>query len=329
MAPSDSAPLRLEFSVSDNLAGSRLDTFLAQQLPQVSRSQIRRLIDAGHVQVDGRRPKVAYRLNRQQQVSVELAELPRDTPQPENIPLEILYEDEFLAAVNKPPAMVVHPAKGHWAGTLVSALAYHFNQLSSAGGPTRPGIVHRLDRDTSGVVLVAKTDQVHAALAQQFQQRTVEKEYLAIVCGLPDRDRQQIQQPIGAHPYQREKMAIRAGHSTSRQASTFIEVRQRFDRFALVAALPKTGRTHQIRLHLAHIGHPVLCDRLYGGRAQITRGQLLGTSGSQQDDQVLLGRQALHALCIKLAHPSSGRPLEIQAPLPSDMQATIEALQSH
>ena len=192
---------------------------------------------------------------------------------PENIPLDILYEDEWLAAINKPPGMVVHPAKGHWAGTLTSALQFHFDTLSGAGGPTRPGIVHRLDRDTSGVFVVAKTDRAHFALADQFEQRTVEKEYFALVCGNPDRDRDLIDLPIGVHPYQREKMAIRRDHPTSRpaQRSTKSSSDSRaLQRFAL---MPKTGRTHQIRVHLSSIGCPVLCDRYYGGRTVLTRGR--------------------------------------------------------
>ena len=149
-------------------------------------------------------------------------------PHPEEIPLDILYEDEHIIAVNKPPGMVVHPARGHWSGTLASALSFHFRQLSSVGGPTRPGIVHRLDRDTSGVMVVAKTDPMHFALAAQFEARTTEKEYFAITAGVPDRDRDFVEQPIGIHPQQREKMAIRAGHTTSREATTFYEVLERF-----------------------------------------------------------------------------------------------------
>ena len=182
-----------------------------------------------------------------------------------------------IAAVNKPPGMVVHPAKGHWAGTLAAALQFHFDQLSTAGGATRPGIVHRLDRDTSGVMVVAKTDEAHMRLAEQFEARTVEKEYFALCAGVPGRDRDLIDLPVGAHPYHREKMAIRHDHATSRTAQTFYEVVERFDGFSAIKALPKTGRTHQIRLHLASIGCPVLCDRLYGGRSQITRGELSRT----------------------------------------------------
>jgi 23S rRNA pseudouridine1911/1915/1917 synthase len=233
--------------------------------------------------------------------------------------------------------MVVHPARGHWSGTLASALSFHFQQLSQVGGPTRPGIVHRLDRDTSGVMVVAKTDPMHYALAAQFEARTTEKEYLTITAGVPDRDRDRIDQPIGIHPQQREKMAIRADHSTSRDASTFYEVVERFPGYALVRVLPKTGRTHQIRVHLAHIGCPVLCDKLYGGRSQITRGELLRRVGPasaadaqahHSGDNILLRRQALHAHRIKLAHPATKEPIEFVAPLPADMQTVIAALRA-
>ena len=176
--------------------------------------------------------------------------------------------------------MVVHPAKGHWEGTLASALAHHFGTLSGRGGPTRPGIVHRLDRDTSGVIVVAKNDQAHDALAAQFKAREVEKEYLAIVVGVPELDRDRIDEPIGDHPTHREKKAIRRSDPEARSAVTEYEVVERFVGFALVRARPKTGRTHQIRLHLAHIRHPVLCDRLYGGRV---RNHRVGIDSARQN----------------------------------------------
>ncbi len=311
-------------------AGSRLDAFLARRLSKYSRVQLRKVIGAGGVRVNQQGTKVAHRLTAGDRVSVVLPPMNAAGPHPENIPLDVLYEDDAIIAVNKPPGMVVHPARGHWSGTLASALSFHFQQLSTVGGETRPGIVHRLDRDTSGVIVVAKTDPMHFALAAQFENRTTEKEYLAITAGVPDRDRDLIEQPIGMHPQQREKMAIRAGHSTSREATTFYEVVERFAGYAAVKVLPKTGRTHQIRVHLAHIGCPVLCDKLYGGRAEITRGQLRRHSlhGPQSDDdgEVLLSRQALHARRIKLAHPATGEPIEFSAPLPADLQGVLNEL---
>jgi 23S rRNA pseudouridine1911/1915/1917 synthase len=315
----------VELVVDETFSGVRLDVFLAQKFPDYSRVHLRKVVNADAVQVNGRRAKAAHKLRAGERVSIVLPELPKKAPQPEDIPLAILYEDEWLAAINKPAGMVVHPAKGHWKGTLTSALQFHFDQLSGAGGPTRPGIVHRLDRDTSGVLVVAKTDQAHFALAAQFEERSTEKEYFAIVAGVPDRDRDIIDLPIGIHPYQREKMAIRRDHPTSRPAQTFYEVSQRFDGFAAVRVVPKTGRTHQIRVHLAHMGCPVLCDKLYGGRAILTRGEITRDS---EDREVILSRQALHAARLALVHPVTKAVLEFVAPLPADMAQVLALLRA-
>ncbi len=323
MPPSDDAPLLMERLVEAEHAGCRLDVFLARQLPEFSRAHLRRAIDAGGVKVGDRIMKAGQRLKGGEQLSITLPQLPREGPVPEDIPLEIIYEDEHLAAINKPPGMVVHPAKGHWSGTLTAALAFHFGQLSGAGGPTRPGIVHRLDRDTSGVLVVAKTDAAHFALAAQFAARTVQKEYFAIVVGKFDRDADLIGLPIGVHPYQREKMAIRRDHPSSRPAQTVYKVIERFDGFAALDVAPKTGRTHQIRVHLAAIGSPVLCDKQYGGRAEVTRGEI---RRDPDDRHVLLARQALHARRLSLAHPSTGESLTFEASLPDDLRATLEEL---
>ena len=310
-------------------AGARLDAFLAKRFGSSSghsRGRLRRAIDSGHVTVDGRQMKASYRIRPGEAISVVVPEVPRESPEPENVPLDILYEDDWLVAVSKPPGMVVHPARGHWSGTLTAALAYHFQQLSSIGGQTRPGIVHRLDRDTSGVIIIAKTDRAHLALASQFERRTTEKEYFAIVVGAPNCDRDIISQPIGVHPHKREKMALRSGHSTSRDAETFYEVDRRFRGFSVLRVVPKTGRTHQVRLHLAHVGCPVLCDRLYGGRAQITLGEVID---GREDERVLLRRQALHARRLKLRHPGTGREIQFEAPLPDDIQIVLDELDKH
>ena len=307
-------------------AGWRLDLFLVHHFPEYSRGHLRRVISAGGVRVDDGGGKPSYRLKPGQVVRAVLPEIPREAPTPEAIPLDVLYEDDWLAVVNKPAAMVVHPARGNWSGTLASALQHRFaGKLSSVGGPTRPGIVHRLDRDTSGVILVAKHDLAHSKLAVLFQDRQIEKEYYAIVLGAPERDRDVIEQPIGTHPTQREKMAIRRHHPQSKAAETFYEVDERFDGYAAVKVLPKTGRTHQIRVHLCHIGHPILCDRQYGGHSQITRGEL---SGNREEAEVLLDRQALHARRLKFVHPQSAACMEVVAPLPGDMSGVLEALRS-
>ncbi len=316
------ADVPLELTVNEQQAGKRLDVFLADEFPSYSRVQFRRAIGEAGVLVDGRKSKGALRLRVGQRITVQLPQQPVAGPQPEAIDIEVLYEDEHLVAINKPPLMVVHPGRGHWSGTLTNALAYHFMHLSAVGGPHRPGIVHRLDRDTSGVIVVAKTDSAHFALAAQFEARTTDKEYFAIVAGVPDRDRDRIEQPIGIHPYQREKMAIRAQHATSREAMTFFEVEKRYRGFATLRLSPKTGRTHQLRVHLAHLRTPVLCDRLYGGRAAITRGEICGSD----DAEVVLERQALHARRLTIQHPVGGRTLEFEAPLPDDLRRVIDLL---
>lgn len=323
--PLSSEPV--ELTVLPEEAGQRLDAFLACRFPDYSRMHLRRVITAGGTRVDGRGGKPAYRLQEGQRVRIVLPEIPREAPRPENIPLEVLYQDDHLVAVNKPPGMVVHPARGHWSGTLASALQYHFGpSLSSTGGPTRPGIVHRLDRDTSGVILVARSDLAHAKLAKQFETRSIEKEYFALVAGCPDRDRDVIDRAIGVHPHQREKMAIRTDGSMTRAAMTFYEVLERFDGFGALRLIPKTGRTHQLRVHLDHIGVPVLCDRQYGGRSRITRGEI---RNDPADTLVLLDRQALHARRIRFEHPATGEPLEVEAPLPDDIESVLAELRQY
>jgi 23S rRNA pseudouridine1911/1915/1917 synthase len=314
----------IELTVDEAFAGRRLDSYLAGQFPQYSRNLLKKVLDAGGVTIDGLVAKPAYKVRPGMRVRIALPDLPKEGPRPEQIPLDILYEDEDLVAINKPARMVVHPARGHWSGTLTAALAFHFQQLSSVGGPTRPGVVHRLDRETSGVILIAKNDLTHFSLTSQFAKRTIEKEYFAVVAGRPDHDRDVIDAPIGVHPYQREKMAIRARHPTSREARTFYEVVERFRGFAALRVVPYTGRTHQIRLHLCHIGCPVLCDRLYGGRGRLTVGEIAGTD----DSSVLLERHALHAQRLKFIHPTTNQPIEIRAPIPDDIERVLSVLRN-
>jgi 23S rRNA pseudouridine1911/1915/1917 synthase len=307
-----------------------VDVFLARAFPDRSRSFLARAIEKGAVRVDGLTARAALKLKVGSVVRFVVPEPPRAGPEAEEIPLEFLHRDEWLAAVNKPPGMVVHPAKGNWKGTLAGALKWHLERsgggLSQAGGPTRPGIVHRLDRDTSGVIVVARSEAVHHALARQFERRTVEKTYLAITQGQPQFDRDEINLPIGIHPYQREKMAVRRDHATSREAVTRFEVLERFRGAALVRLAPQTGRTHQIRVHLAAVGCPVLCDGLYSGRTVIEPAFL----GLRPDHPLaagpLLARQALHAARLVLDHPASGVRTTFAAPLPADMERTLAAL---
>ncbi|MEO2046044.1 MAG: RluA family pseudouridine synthase [Pirellulales bacterium] len=320
------------FQVPITTDKQRLDVFLASQYPQVSRARIRRGIDDHLATVDGKVRKASYRVAAEQSILFTLPSPPPDGPQPEPIALELLYEDEVMAVVNKPSGMVVHPAKGHWSGTMASALVHHFSQLSSTGGATRPGIVHRLDRDTSGAIVVAKTDASHENLARQFQARTVQKQYVAVVRGSMGPDRDQIDQPIGNHPSQRQKKAIRSGHPSSRSAQTFVEVLERFPGLTLVQAFPKTGRTHQIRLHLGHLRCPVLCDKLYGGQSRLTLGELRtlchapDLAAELPAEHCLLERQALHAQRIAIAHPTTGAAMEFTAPLPADLEQLLKIL---
>lgn len=327
-------------SVTDSESGWRLDLFLAHFYPEYSRVLIRKAIQADGVLVDGKRGKPAYRLKPGQEVRFVLPDLPRESPIPEEIPLDVLYEDDKLAVINKPADMVVHPSRGHWSGTLVGALAFKFSDtLSSVRGPERPGIVHRLDRDTSGVILIAKNDQIHAKLADLFQTKRIQKEYFAIVSGVPSFDRDVVDLPIGHHPKNREKMTIARNDPEAKQAETYFEVLERFRGFSTIRALPRTGRTHQIRVHLAHVGTPVLCDRLYGGCASITTGEIAGKQGAPlpprtSDEEetfaaAILSRQALHARRLTFIHPETGREIMVEAPIPDDMAKTLEAIRRY
>jgi len=324
----------LEFEVKARTEGKRIDAYLASRFSDYSRRVLQKIIDADGVRVNGRPVKASYRVRPGDRVCIRLPDLPDTTPEPEDIPIEIVYEDDLLTVVNKPPGMVTHPARGNWRGTLVNALQHHFDDLSALAGLNRPGIVHRLDRDTTGLLVVAKDDQTHRKLALQFELRQVHKDYLALVSGVPERDSDYIEQPIGFHPTSREKMAIRAVSGGGKEAVTFYEVVERFRGFALVRCQPQTGRTHQIRVHLTHIGHPILADKLYSGRDRITLGDVIGPAGrsrpsADQLDVSLIDRQALHAHVLRFQHPATGKELNLTAPLPEDFARTLQALRTH
>jgi 23S rRNA pseudouridine1911/1915/1917 synthase len=320
-----------EHKVEPAQQGQRIDALLAILVDGYSRVFLRKVVQQGMATIDSVVVKPSFKVRAGQCLRVQLPPPPDDGPQPENIPLRVLYEDTALVAIDKPAGMVVHPAKGNWKGTLASALAYRFQQLSDVGGPTRPGIIHRLDRDTSGVILVAKSNLVHLKMSEQFEQRHVKKDYFALVLGKVELDRDVIRQPIGPHPYQRDKMAIRRDHPQSREAETWYEVVERFEGICALKVEPKTGRTHQIRVHLDHLGAPVLCDRLYAGHSQVTRGELLkralkGQPPQTDDAQVILDRQALHARRIEFDHPLTGQRLAVESPLPTEIQTVLELL---
>ena len=307
------------------MVGKRIDAYLSSRYPEYSRCVMQKVIDAQAALVNGLVVKASYKVRIGDSIRVWLPELADDAPVAEDIPIEVIHDDPAFTIVNKPAGMVVHPAKGHWTGTLVNALQFRFDTLSKVGGEHRPGIVHRLDRDTTGLLIVAKDDQAHRILAAQFEKRTIQKEYLAIVAGVPERDNDYIEKFIGQHPTQREKMAIRLAEDGGKEAVTFYQVVDRFGSHALVRCKPQTGRTHQIRVHLAHIGHAVVADKAYSGRDRLTVGDLLGPNAPDAD-RILIDRQALHAHTLRFTHPLNGQPLEFVAPLPEDMARTLAAL---
>jgi 23S rRNA pseudouridine1911/1915/1917 synthase len=284
-------------------------------MPGLSRSQAQRLIEEGHVQVAGRQAKANLALKDGDQVSVELPAPVPTSAQPEDIPVPVLYEDSDLLVVNKPAGMVVHPAAGHSSGTLVNALLHHVDDLSGIGGELRPGIVHRLDKGTSGVMVVAKHDAAHEALARQFADREVEKEYVALVWGVVQAGRR-IDLPIGRDPNDRQKMSARSRRA--RSAVTRITRAQHLRGVTLCHVAIATGRTHQIRVHLSATGHPIVGDATYGGvRARV----------AQDLRPVLrLERPFLHAARLAFTHPTDGRAMNFEAPLPDDLQQVLDQL---
>jgi 23S rRNA pseudouridine1911/1915/1917 synthase len=321
----------IDLTAKRKVEGQRLDQYLTAMFPDYSRSVIRKVIDAGAVMVNGQTAKASYRVRHDDHVRIWLPAPLHDVPVPEDIPLEILYEDEFLALVNKPADMVVHPAKGHWSGTLVNALQFRFGQLSQLGGAYRPGIVHRLDRDTSGVILVAKQEKTHRDLSYQFETRKVFKEYLAITAGVLERDSDYIEGRIGRHKLDRVKMAVvedEEEDEDSKDACSYYEVIERFRGFTFCRTQPRTGRTHQIRVHLASVGCPVLADKVYGGRDCLRLADLVPGLDPEKDE-LLLARQALHASRLRFSHPERRKVIEAEAPLPPDFRRTLAALREH
>jgi 23S rRNA pseudouridine1911/1915/1917 synthase len=318
----------LDLIVMVKAEGMRLDQYVHMHVADLSRSEIQRLVEAGSITVNGKASKPSYKVRKNDQLHVEMPEPNHDIPVPEDIPLEILYQDEWLAVINKPHDMVVHPAKGNWSGTLVNALQWHFREhLSTGNGQLRAGIVHRLDKDTSGVILVAKDDLTHRELSMQFETRKVFKEYVAIVAGELGRDSDYIEGAMKMHPHDRLRMIVSADPD-AKSALSYYEVLERFRGFSLVKIQPRTGRTHQIRVHLLHVGCPVLADRIYGGRDSF-RLLELDPKLPRDQDEVLIGRQALHAFRLRFRHPRTQLWIEAEAPLPPDMRRVLEALRKY
>ena len=309
----------LAFDVTSEDAGARLDAFLAARVEGVSRSILKRVIEDGDVLVGGRAAKPSLKLKGGERVEVELPAPPPSEVEPEEMPLDILHEDEEVVVVNKPAGLVVHPAAGVHSGTLANALAFHFGRLAG-GGSLRPGIVHRLDRDTSGVIVVAKTARAHESLSEQFRERTVFKSYVALVHGVTKEEKGRVELPVGRDPHNRTRMAaVRGG----RAALSLWRVRQRFTRFTLLDVQIKTGRTHQIRVHLAWIKHPVVGDETYGGGRDKTI-----ADPALRARVAALGRQFLHAERLGFHHPASGEWMSFTAPLPPELSDFLAALDS-
>jgi 23S rRNA pseudouridine1911/1915/1917 synthase len=308
----------LTFSVTEEQAGERLDAFLATQIEGWSRSRLQRLIEDAEVLVNGRFVKPSYKLHANDEIEVELTPPPSTHFAPEDLPLEVVYEDEDLIVVNKPAGMVAHPAAGVASGTLANALAFHFQKLSRSGGDARPGIVHRLDKGTSGLLVVAKTESAHENLSDQFRAREVFKSYMALVHGQVERDSGRIDQPIARDPSHRTRMAIVRG---GRPALSIYRIRERFDRFTLLDVELKTGRTHQIRVHLAWLKHPVVGDSTYGSGRDKTV-----TEPKVRSEIARLGRQFLHAERLGFRHPGTQQQMLFNAPLPPEVQRFLNAL---
>jgi 23S rRNA pseudouridine1911/1915/1917 synthase len=329
------------FKVSKKLT-RRIDQYLVDRVPYLSRAAVQRLIDEGLVTVGGKPVKASYKLKAGEEVVMVAPPKPVNEIVPEDIPLDIVYEDEHFLALNKQADLIIHPARGRWHGTLVNGLAHYGNKWSQVNDVWRPGILHRLDRNTTGIMLVAKADEAHWRIARQFEQRTIQKTYVAVVHGVPEMRADVIDLPIGKDRYIREKQAVRKVENGGKPAVTKYEVLETFEvpagtvlhdsphandrnlprppaKFAFVKLSPKTGRTHQLRVHMAAVGHPMVGDTMYGGR--------IFESG-EGDSAFRFERQALHAYEITFVHPATLDTMTLAAPLPPDMAKLLDIMRS-
>ena len=299
--------------VSPEEAGTRTDVFLTAHF-DVTRTAAARLLDEGAALVNGKAAAKNYKLRVSDIVTLEMPPIQETETLPENIPLSIVYEDEDIAVIDKPKGMVVHPAAGNADGTLVNALLYHMgDRLSGIGGERRPGIVHRIDKDTSGLLVIAKNDFAHTVLSEGLKTHSIDREYMAVAIGNFKEDSGTVNKPIGRNPRDRKKMAVIAG---GREAVTHYRVAERFHGYTLLALKLETGRTHQIRVHMASIGHPLLGDTVYGGG---------GTKFEKQQGDLLVG-QTLHAYRLTLTHPRTGEVVTFESPLPAYFETVLEKL---
>ena len=328
---------QIQLVVKKKYSSKRIDRYLVSRLQDYSRNAVQKLIKEGAVKVNNIATKNSYEIKQNDVISIQPPVKRNGKIVPENIPLDIIYEDEHLMVLNKSPDMVVHPARGHASGTLVNALIFHCNKLSSINGPLRPGIVHRLDRDTSGIILAIKDEKVHKHIALQFEKREILKEYLAVVKGEIELDSDKIDFPIGRHKRFRKKMAIR--HDTGKSAVSLFEVMERFCGYTLVKITPETGRTHQIRVHMKTIGHPIVADSEYSNTDACYLEDLMRPNSNTEmhnlekvqelcdnTDKLIINRQALHAYKIKFLHPVFNKTMEFTAEIPEDMLNLITIL---
>lgn len=308
------------FTVASADIKTRLDIFLSQKLPELTRSRIKKLIEDGQASLNNKPAKAGVKIKAGDQIGITIPAPQPIKAEPEKIPLDIVYEDRHIIVINKPHGFAVHPGAGRAKGTLVNALLYHCKDLSGIGGALRPGIVHRIDKDTSGVLVVAKTDKSHQFLSKQFKEHSIKRKYLALVWGMVKNDEGTIDLPIGRHVSERKKMSVRT--SRGRRAVTHYKVIKRFDNFTLIEATLETGRTHQIRVHLSAIHHPVAGDPVYGKKNM--------PSGLSPKLTILLKnlkRQALHAQTLGIIHPETQKYMEWTAPMPDDMKGIITVLE--
>lgn len=328
-------------AVPPEAAGQRLDHYVATQLDGVSRSRVQLLLDQGDVLVNGSQSKGSLRLRGGEQILITGEPHPKPLKAtPQNIPLEVVYEDQHLAVVNKPAGMMVHAGAGESedarnSNTLVNALLYRFQALSSTGGELRPGIVHRLDKETSGLIVVAKSDEAHMKLAELFSNRQIRKVYVALVQGWVEREKGTITAALSRDPVRRTRMTTRPAENSRSAISHYTvigRIESRFGKFTLLQVRIETGRTHQIRVHLASLGHPVVGDTLYGASAQLAdqaalqRGSSRTRGGKAQAERVRLGRNFLHAARIEFTHPLNGKPIQLEAPLPAELVAFLKCV---
>jgi 23S rRNA pseudouridine1911/1915/1917 synthase len=329
MCPDEPAPekteQRLSFTISPNQGRERLDKFLTQQIANLSRARIQELIADGNVTIHGKPAKASHLISPGE--SIEIVVLRRPAPEmvAEDIPLRIVYEDEYLAVIDKPAGMVVHPAFANYTGTLANALLFHFDQLSSGGGTDRPGIVHRLDKETSGLLVVAKHDQTHAALSEQFREKSAEREYYAVAWGKLRPKKGRVETFLKRNEKDRTRIVV--DKSEGRWAVTNYETLEEFVFASLVRLRLETGRTHQIRVHLSHLGHPVFGDATYGGRSR-PAASLPKKEQREFASKLLevMQRQALHARVLGFVHPQTGEKMHFESSLPNDFQTLLDSL---